>query len=109
MEIEWKEDLYGIDFINSLKKENQANVVRNIRLMVVALKKPTYTYEELLGLPIQDFMEFYIGFIRKYKKSLFAGEKEPKIPGVLQKVGYQFATEQEYVKEGEIEFSEVKQ
>ena len=102
VDVEWKEELYGIDFVNAIEKEKVGAIVGNIRLMLVAMKTPKLTYEEVLALPITDFMALYIGFKEKYKESLFKGTPNLKVPKTLKNPGIQF------VKEGEIEFSEVK-
>lgn len=107
VDVEWKEELYGIDFINALEKERVDVIIGNIRLMLVAMKTPKLTYEELLALPINDFMELYIGFKEKYKESLFKGASALKIPKKLKKPGIQFVKEEDYIKENEIQFSEV--
>ena len=112
MEVEWKEELYGIDFVNALEEDRKDAIIGNLRLMLVAMKKPKFTYEQLLALPINDFMMLYIEFKEKYRESLFKEAPELKIPQALRnpkvkKPGFQFVKEEDFVKKG-IEFSKVK-
>jgi len=104
LDIQWKEELYGIDFINSLEEKEKNTTVRNVRLMIVALKKPKISYEEALALPVNEFMELYVGFVEKYKKSLFRKVSSH----VVKKSGLQFVKEEDFVKEKQIEFSTVR-
>ena len=92
-EIEFKEDLIGLDFINSRPDEARGNIIAETRLIAVALKNPQLTYEDIIALPINDFLEIYLRFKKKYPLN------QVKTPE--KKKGFQF------VKESDIEFSKV--
>jgi len=95
-EIEFKEELIGLDFINSRPEEDRTKIIADVRLIAIALKNPKLTYEDLIAIPINDFLEIYIQFKRKYPFN------EVKVP-IEKKKGFQF------VKESDIKFSKVKQ
>lgn len=93
--IEFKDDLIGLDFINSRPEEERAKMIGEIRLIAIALKNPKLTYEDLIALQINDFLEIYLRYKKKYS---FNQVKTPE-----KKKGFQF------VKESDIEFSKVKE
>ena len=93
--IEFKEDLIGLDFINSRPEKERVKMIIDVRLIAVALKNPKLTYEDIIALSVNDFLEIYIRFKKKY---IFNPIKVPE-----KKKGFQF------IKESDIEFSEVNQ
>ena len=60
----------------ALPKEFKGGFINQLRLMLVALRKPKLDYEELISLPLEKFGAMFGKFVGKFKK-----EQTPEVPG----------------------------
>ncbi|KKM92907.1 hypothetical protein LCGC14_1213750 [marine sediment metagenome] len=60
----------------ALPEEFKEGFISQLRLLLVALKKPKLSYEELISLPLKEFGVMFGKFVIKYKK-----EQTPEVPG----------------------------
>ena len=105
----FKENLVGLDFINSRPKTERPKLIAEMRLMAIAMTDPKLEYEEIIALPLNTFLEYLLSYREKYKKMY---EKIAVNKG--EKPGLQFAKEEDYTEvakgegKGGIHFSTVK-
>ena len=108
-EPEFKEELIGLDFINSRPELERPRLIAEIRLMAVVMTNPKMEYEDIIALPLDTFLTYLLSY-RKAYKSIY----ERIASNTEQKSGFQFAKEEDYVKTAEgkasegIRFSSVK-
>ena len=69
-DIVFKEELTGLDYLLSLDNKKRVIMVEELRICSVALKNPRLTYEELISLPIGDFIRVFMKYTEKYTKKV---------------------------------------